>query len=155
MHFGTNDCWSNRATSTILAANTTLVNQMRANNPNMKILVTQIIPMDPNQSCSICDQNVINLNNTIPGWANNLTTTQSPIYVVDQWTGFSYTTDTYDGVHPNDSGDLKISNKWYDTLAPLLSGSSVTPAPTTTPGLLGDVDSDGEIDILDALLIAQ
>ena len=45
MHFGTNDVWSSRSTSTILAAYTKLVGQMRASNPNMKILVAKIIPM--------------------------------------------------------------------------------------------------------------
>jgi lysophospholipase L1-like esterase len=39
MHFGTNDVWSNLSPGTILAAFTTLVGQMRASNPHMKILV--------------------------------------------------------------------------------------------------------------------
>lgn len=39
MHFGTNDVWNNIATNTILAAFTKLVDQMRASNPSMKILV--------------------------------------------------------------------------------------------------------------------
>lgn len=39
MHFGTNDVWNNIATNTILAAYTKLVDQMRASNPSMKILV--------------------------------------------------------------------------------------------------------------------
>ncbi|MFC7642313.1 GDSL-type esterase/lipase family protein [Streptosporangium lutulentum] len=47
MHFGTNDVWSNRPTATILSAYGKLVDQMRASNPDMKILVAQIIPMDP------------------------------------------------------------------------------------------------------------
>ncbi|MFD7658242.1 hypothetical protein ACFV4N_30080 [Actinosynnema sp. NPDC059797] len=32
------------------------------------------------------------------------TTARSPITAVDQWTGFDTTTDTGDGVHPNDAG---------------------------------------------------
>lgn len=39
MHFGTNDVWNNIATNTIIAAFTRLVDQMRASNPSMKILV--------------------------------------------------------------------------------------------------------------------
>jgi lysophospholipase L1-like esterase len=161
MHFGTNDCWSGRDTSVILAAFSKLVDQMRENNPNMKILVAQIIPMDPAQSCSDCDQRVIALNNAIPGWAIGKSTSQSPITVVDQWTGFSTASDTYDGVHPNDSGDQKMADKWYAALTPLLSGSPVdTPTPTaptqtTPPVLLGDVNSSGGIDIVDALMVAQ
>ena len=47
MHFATNDVWSNRSTQEILAAWTTLVQQMRASKPTMKILVAQIIPVAP------------------------------------------------------------------------------------------------------------
>lgn len=39
MHLGTNDVWNNIAPATILSAFSTLVDQMRANNPSMKILV--------------------------------------------------------------------------------------------------------------------
>jgi hypothetical protein len=31
---------------------------------------------------------------------------------VDQYTGFS-SSDLRDGIHPNDSGDTKMSNIWY------------------------------------------
>ncbi|MER5626322.1 cellulose binding domain-containing protein [Streptosporangium sp. NPDC002544] len=133
MHFGTNDAWSNRATATILAAYGKLVDQMRASNPNMKILVAQIIPMNPS-TCGECAQRVSALNAAIPGWAAGKTTAQSPIVVVDQWTGFSTATDTYDGVHPNASGDQKMSDRWFPALAALLgSGPSPTITPTPTP----------------------
>ncbi|MFC4529129.1 cellulose binding domain-containing protein [Sphaerisporangium dianthi] len=132
MHFGTNDVWSNRATSTILAAYGKLVDQMRASNPNMKILVAQIIPMNPG-SCAECAQRVVALNSAIPGWAQSKSTGQSPIVVVDQWTGFSTSADTGDGVHPNASGDQKISGKWYPALAALLNGTTPTPTPPVTP----------------------
>jgi lysophospholipase L1-like esterase len=161
MHFGTNDCWSGRDNAVILAAFSKLVDQMRAHNANMKILVARIIPMDPARSCSDCDQRVITLNNSLPGWASGKSTSQSPITIVDQWTGFSASSDTYDGVHPNDSGDQKIADKWYASLTPLLSGGPVdtptptTPSQTTPPVLPGDVNSSGGIDIVDALMVAQ
>ncbi|KAH8148969.1 uncharacterized protein LAJ45_06944 [Morchella importuna] len=119
MHFGTNDVWNNIATTTILAAYTTLVRQIRAQNPNMKILVAQILPMNPS-GCSTCAAGVVALNNAIPSWASGLSTSASPIYVVDQWTGFVTSTDTSDGVHPNDAGIIKVANKWYPTLSSLV-----------------------------------
>ncbi|GAA1628410.1 SGNH/GDSL hydrolase family protein [Nonomuraea maheshkhaliensis] len=127
MHFGTNDVWSNIAPATILSAFTTMVNQMRASNPNMRILVAKIIPMNPS-SCADCAQRTVTLNNAIPAWAAATTTPQSPITVVDQWTGFNTATDTYDGVHPNAAGDQKMSDKWYPPLVDAL-GSTVTPPP--------------------------
>ncbi|WP_347331751.1 GDSL-type esterase/lipase family protein [Marinimicrobium locisalis] len=126
MHLGTNDVWSNRPTDDILEAFTTLVEQMRANNPAMAILVAQIIPMDPNESCGQCNQRVQALNAAIPGWAQNLGTEQSPIVVVDQYSGFDYNADTYDGVHPNDSGDEKIAEAWFGSLTEVLDGGSTS-----------------------------
>ncbi|NUT94083.1 MAG: cellulose-binding protein, partial [Saccharothrix sp.] len=108
MHFGTNDVWNNRSPATILAAFGKLVDQMRADNPDVKVLVAQIIPMNPG-NCSACAQRVVDLNAAIPGWAAAKSTARSPVTVVDQWTGFSTSADTGDGVHPNASGDRKIA----------------------------------------------
>ncbi|MEE6259852.1 cellulose binding domain-containing protein [Plantactinospora sonchi] len=132
MHFGTNDVWSNRAPATILAAYGKLVDQMRASNPGMRILVAKIIPMAPS-SCAECGQRVVALNNAIGGWASSKTTAQSPIVVVDQWTGFSTGSDTYDGVHPNAAGDQKMSDRWYPALTAVLDGVIPTPPPTVPP----------------------
>lgn len=119
MHLGTNDVWSARSPATILAAFTTLVGQMRASNPAMRILVAQILPMTPS-SCPECAQRVIDVNAAIPAWAAATTTAASPVTVVDQWTGFSTATDTGDGVHPNASGDRKIADRWYPALTAAL-----------------------------------
>jgi lysophospholipase L1-like esterase len=120
MHFGTNDVWSNLSPDTILAAFTTLVGQMRASNPRMKILVAQILPMKPS-NCADCGQRVVTFNAAIPAWAKSLTTAASPVTVVDQWTGFNDDTDTYDGVHPNDAGNQKIAARWYPSVSAALS----------------------------------
>lgn len=132
MHFGTNDAWSGRSTSAILAAYDTLLNQMRANNPRMRVLVAQIIPMNPG-TCPQCGQRVVDLNAAIPGWAASRSTAQSPVVVVDQWTGFSTASDTYDGVHPNASGDQKMADRWYAALTPVLDGTPPTPGPSPSP----------------------
>ncbi len=129
MHLGTNDVWNNIAPATILAAFSTMVDQMRANNPNVKIIVAQIIPMNPS-GCSTCAQGAVNFNAAIPAWASSKSTAQSPITVVDQWTGFSTSADTSDGVHPNATGIQKMSDKWYPALSAVLSGIVV---PTNTP----------------------
>jgi lysophospholipase L1-like esterase len=132
MHLGTNDVWSNIAPATILSAFTTLVGQMRTSNPNMKIIVAKILPMNPS-TCADCGQRVVAFNNAIPAWVSATSTQQSPITVVDQWTGFSTSADTYDGVHPNASGDQKMSDKWYPAVTSALSGPTPTITPTVTP----------------------
>ena len=133
MHLGTNDMWGGTiSTTAILAAYSKMVDQMRASNPAMKILVAQIIPMEPS-GCVPCPQGVVALNNAIPGWAAAKTTAQSPITVVDQWTGFSARTDTNDGVHPIDSGFQKMADRWYPALAAAL-GTPGPPPPPPPPG---------------------
>lgn len=56
------------------------------------------------------------LNKAIVPWAQSKNSTDSPIWVVDQYTGFSGTSDLRDGVHPNASGDTKMANIWYPAL---------------------------------------
>ncbi|KAF2199517.1 SGNH hydrolase [Delitschia confertaspora ATCC 74209] len=113
MHLGTNDIvQQNKAVKDILAAFDTLLGVMRASNPRMKIVVAQIIPMGMgNYNTKIQD-----LNKQIPTWAAGHNTTESPIWVVDQYTGFSGSSDLRDGVHPNDGGDTKMVNIWYPAL---------------------------------------
>ncbi|GIF65036.1 hypothetical protein Ais01nite_30710 [Asanoa ishikariensis] len=132
MHFGTNDVWSNIPPATILAAYGKLVDQMRASNPAMRVLVAKIIPMAPS-SCADCGARVVALNNAVPAWAASKTTAASPVVVVDQWTGFNTSSDTYDGVHPNASGDQKMSDRWYPALASVLDGGLPSPSPTASP----------------------
>lgn len=135
MHLGTNDVWNNIPAATILAAYGTLVDQMRASNPAMKILVAKIIPMAPS-GCTTCPSGVTALNGAIPAWAAGKNTAQSPITVVDQFTGFDTVADTIgDGVHPDDSGFQKMSDRWYPALTPLLGGAP--PVDTTAPTVPG------------------
>ncbi len=135
MHFGTNDVWSSVPPDRILAAYTELVAQMRASNPRMRVLVAQIIPMNPG-SCAACAQRVVDFNARIPAWAAATSTGTSPVTVVDQWTGFDTATDTYDGVHPNAAGDGKIAARWFPALSAALeeTGEPGDPGGPGDPG---------------------
>ncbi|MDR7273891.1 cellulose binding domain-containing protein [Catenuloplanes atrovinosus] len=141
MHLGTNDVWSNIPPATILAAFSTLVDHMRASNPAMRILVAQIIPVDP-PSCAECAARTVAFNAAIPAWAASRSTAASPITVVDQWTGFVPATDTGDGVHPNAAGDAKIADRWF---APLVQAITGVPAgtPSATPSATPSVSPPG------------
>ncbi|KAK0752905.1 SGNH hydrolase-type esterase domain-containing protein, partial [Schizothecium vesticola] len=115
MHLGTNDIvQQSKNVNDIIAAFTTLVGQMRAHNPKIKIVVAQIIPLGSAMAGS--NTKIQALNAAIPAWAQGLNKTESPIWVVDQYTGFSGSADNRDGVHPNDAGDTKMMNVWYPAL---------------------------------------
>ncbi len=133
MHFGTNDVWSNIAPDRILAAYDTLLAQMRQSNPDMRVLVAQLIPMNP-ATCAACGRRVVDLNARIPVWAAGASTDRSPVVVVDQWTGFDTATDTYDGVHPGASGDEKIAARWFPALAAQLENTPGGPGDPGDPG---------------------
>ncbi|MFF5225856.1 cellulose binding domain-containing protein [Dactylosporangium sp. NPDC000521] len=128
MHLGTNDMWGGYIpTATKLAAFTKLVGQMRAQNPAVRIVVAQIIPMSAS-ACATCPADVVALNAAIPGWAAGLTTAQSPIVVADLWTGFDAATDTGDGVHPNDAGFQKMADRWFPAVTQVLGGVTASPS---------------------------
>ncbi|KAJ5052270.1 uncharacterized protein L3040_002024 [Drepanopeziza brunnea f. sp. 'multigermtubi'] len=116
MQLGTNDVWSSLPTATILAAYSTLVGQMRVQNPKMVVLVAQITPMAP-AGCASCAQGVVSLNAAIPAWAAAISTATSPVNVVDCWTGFNTTLNTGDGVHPNESGNVILAHDWFAPLS--------------------------------------
>ncbi|KEZ43272.1 putative cellulose-binding family ii protein [Scedosporium apiospermum] len=111
MHLGTVDIVrSGTKADVILEAYSALVDQMRDSNPEIRIIVAQMIPYPAN------DGLVQELNAAIPEWAASKNSTESPIWVVDQYTGFSGTTDLYDGLHPSESGDVKISGKFHPVI---------------------------------------
>jgi lysophospholipase L1-like esterase len=126
IHYGTNDVWNSKPPSAILSAYGAVIDALRAANPNIVVLLAQIIPMNVTAatcsgcSCASCPTAVPALNAQIATWAPTKSTAASPIVVVDQYTGFDAVADTVDGVHPNPStGSQKMATKWYAALAPL------------------------------------
>ncbi|KAF2728145.1 SGNH hydrolase [Polyplosphaeria fusca] len=125
MHLGTNDiAQQSKPTADIIKAFTTLVNTMRTKNPKMKIVVAQIIPL----GIGSFNTAVQALNAAIPAWAKGLNSTASPIWVVDQYTGYSGSTDNRDGIHPNAGGDTKMMNVWYPALVQALAAAKADKA---------------------------
>jgi lysophospholipase L1-like esterase len=76
-------------------------------------------------NCPQCGDRVVALNKAIPEWAASKDTPDSPIVVVDCWTGFDPSRDTGDGVHPNNLGNEKLANCWYEPLARTVKGHDV------------------------------
>ncbi|TLS23246.1 uncharacterized protein PpBr36_06480 [Pyricularia pennisetigena] len=111
---GTNDVnLGNRQTSEILGAYTGIVQQLRAKNPRVKVMVDTVLPLPFKQAP------ITALNNAIPGWAAGLNTSQSPIVVVDVAAGYP-TSALRDQVHPNAAGDAIIAAKISPVLIRLI-----------------------------------
>lgn len=135
MHFATNDVWSNRSPRQILDAWTTLVGQMRAVDPDVVVVVAQIVPVAP-PSCGDCPGRTQAFNEEVPAWAAATSTVASPVLVVDHATGWVPARDTSDGVHPNDAGTARMAATWLpvvESALALVDGDGPSPTPTATP----------------------
>lgn len=118
-HIGGADLMANISAADVIKAYSVIVEQARAVNPKVIFLVAQHTPQDP-AGCGTCIADVMALNAAIPGWAAQVTTTQSPVSVVDLYTGLDLTTDFSDRVHLNVSGSEKVSDRWLAALQPIL-----------------------------------
>jgi hypothetical protein len=123
MHLGTNDMFQGQTVSSTINELGSIIDSVRQSSPNVTFLFAQVIPSVNNA------QQLQQLNNAIPGLAAQKNTQQSRVIVVDQWTGYNGSTDNYDGIHPNQSGEQKMANKWYATLQTLLTQNA---PPVTT-----------------------
>lgn len=119
---GTNDINQGRTTDAIIESYTEMVLLMRASNSRMRIIVS-VAPLDISSALIAAQQvdkvtplstsrnpAVIALNDQIPDWAANMTTSESPIQIADCSADAGFTRGMLrDGVHPNDKGDQFIA----------------------------------------------
>jgi len=121
LQLGVNDVWGGSAPiQPILNNYATLVNQARAHNPRVVVLVAQIHKIITDNCTNMASTtNAEQLVMAIPAWAASLSTTDSPVRVADLWTN-SDAHEAADCVHPNDAGAQRMGTNWYDALAPIL-----------------------------------
>lgn len=116
MLLGTNDVLiGKKPTNEVLAAYDTLLGQMRAKNPKMQIIFSNLLPLDPARWPQAGVDGIKALNSAIATYAPRKSTAQSPVYFIDNFTGFDAVKDTTDGEHPNDAGNEKMAKKFFDT----------------------------------------
>lgn len=126
MHVGSNDMFKEQDVNSTISELGQIIDRLRAVNPNVKILLAKLI-----QPAEWYGRRyrVNQLNQAIPTLASQKNTAQSPVILVDQTQGFDAGADTYDGVHPNESGERKMADRWFEALTRVLS----RPAPANPP----------------------
>lgn len=123
MHLGTNDVFDGIPAHTY-ANYDIIIDRLRAGNPNIVIFLAQIIgAQGPRNDWS----NLLNAG--ISNYAAGRSTAQSPVIVVDQYSGFDPSTQTTDGLHPSPAGEQIMASKWYAAIAPYLNSGSSAPPP--------------------------
>ncbi len=139
LHIGHNDLKADGTSEDVsddtLARVDQIIDLLRADNADVCVLLAQLIP----SRRSPRNVNIPVYNDLIPPYAAGKSTTASPIVVVDHFTGFDTFAHTYDGTHPNADGEALMAQRWFDTLAPLLS-------------VVQDSDADGVSDASDNCL---
>jgi acyl-CoA thioesterase I len=115
LHIGTNDLCQGQSVASTITDIGHIIDVLRTVNPRIQILLAQLIGQASFVNCGIPG-----LNAQLPGLAADKNQPESPIVLVDQFTGFDPTTMTYDGEHPNDIGDSRMADRWFEKLAPTL-----------------------------------
>jgi hypothetical protein len=109
MHFGGADILADKPIDGVMASYALALEQARKVNPHVVLLIAQHTPEGKDA--------IVPLNAAIAAWAPTVSTSASPVVVVDLYTGM-VASDFSDGVHLNQAGSIKVADRWYKALVP-------------------------------------
>jgi lysophospholipase L1-like esterase len=109
VHLGTNDVFQKQGNAYIAGALKAVIRTLRSDNPDAIILLAQAIPATPGDA-------IASMNEMIPRLVEEMNSNESPVILVDQYTGFDSSKDSYDGVHPNALGEEKMAQRWFEAI---------------------------------------
>jgi lysophospholipase L1-like esterase len=124
LHLGTNDLFYSQTPQSTIEELRMVVAEIRKESPGVTIFMAQLIPayLD-NTLDNPTNQRITQYNQLMVDLAASLNTAQSPVILVDQNSGYNATInynsepgkgDTYDGLHPNFLGELKMAERWFE-----------------------------------------
>jgi acyl-CoA thioesterase-1 len=114
-HNGGADLLNGKPYMNVIKAYTLSVTQVRMVNPKVIYFAAQHTPQGG--ASNLVD--VMNLNAAMVPWGAGITTPESPVVIVDLFTGIDQKTDMSDGTHLNVSGSQKVSDRFLAVLLPL------------------------------------
>jgi lysophospholipase L1-like esterase len=110
---GTNDLIHSKTLKGTIERVELVINQLRADNDEVVIMLAKITPI-PATFANVDSTKQYNV--LIPELASRLSTSKSPVIVVDLNSGFNSNTFTYDSLHPNQAGEKFIAKRWFDAI---------------------------------------
>jgi lysophospholipase L1-like esterase len=115
IHLGNNDIIHGQSPESTIEELWQLIQRLRSIHPRIKLLIAQIIPCGNKARIQQLNRLIVNL-------ARRTNTQESPVILVDQFSGFNAAVgvDTYDGCHPNEVGEKKMASRWFDSLKTVL-----------------------------------
>ena len=117
LHLGTNDMLGGSGIGSTLDELTGIMEALRSANPNVVVLLAQLIPTRFDEA----NERIVELNQNLTTLASRLSTEASPVVLVDQFTGFDPSTMTADGLHPNVIGEERMAQVWLQAMQPFLA----------------------------------
>ena len=139
MHIGTNDILHENVRLEEVVSQTltdigNIIDTLRSVNPNIRILLAQIIPT---KRGGLTDRKIVALNEKLPYLAMLKNKKYSPVMIVNQWEGMDPKKDLHDSYHVNHSGALKMEKKWYEGIRKMLQVRAVEAEQIRLPAILG------------------
>jgi len=111
LDLGANDVMEGIPLDVTIANLQAIIEHLRAQNPNVVILMAEPTPFDGSNH-----QLMSKLKGQINKLAREENQPNSRVIAVNLFGGFSVRHDTFDGTHPDDSGEQKIAKKFYSAL---------------------------------------
>ncbi len=135
---GFNDlAWGVRGPGQALRDLATFVRRAREANPDVQLLVANIVQRTPLREHPNLGRDTALYNRLLPARLAELSTARSRAVPVDIAAVYDPYDDAYDGVHPNDSGELKIARAFAGAYMSAFGVRPRLPArPGVTPGQL-------------------
>jgi len=112
LHMGTNDIGIGMDVEGTANEIGQIIKALRKSNPNVIIMLAKLIPVRGEST----NGRIIKFNAYIEQIGADTSSKASPVIVVDHSSGFDAYADTFDGLHPNESGERKMARKWFEAL---------------------------------------
>ena len=140
---GTNDVLHQVPMATRFENMDALVKTLRNRNSNIVVFVGKLPPTGDSKRNQA--SGLVEFNNRLPSWASGISTSTSPVRVVDLYSGYDGRADNQAPlyIHPDESGEKKIASRWYTAIASYLEKGDLpepeepTPTETGTPTVTG------------------
>ena len=118
VELGFNDLgWGINNPAGLLSDVRTFVANARAAQPNVKVLLANVVHRSPLGNNSNLPATITDYNTRLRNAVGSMSTGLSPVALVDLDGQYDYRTDSYDDLHPNPTGEYKIARAFADVLS--------------------------------------
>ncbi|MEP6950022.1 MAG: GDSL-type esterase/lipase family protein [Ginsengibacter sp.] len=123
IELGTNEVFQCIAVKDAMDNISSIIDILGKKNPHVKIFVARIPPLGAQWADKkLCGNDitygkaVINFNRQVAVLVAAKNTDASRVILVDQYSGVNAAADMYDDIHPNETGEKKMAEKWYKAI---------------------------------------